>query len=82
MRRLALRAGAVVALYGGLYLLWRYQPVPRHLEVSAAQLCRQDYSRVWRRADTAEIDRRIWQLSGRWWRRVPSCGELRRAGKL
>ena len=77
-----LRAGVILLLTGAAYLLWRYQPVPRDLETSAAYLCRQDYARARAPADTLAIDARIWELSRRPWARVPSCGELRMAGKL
>ena len=50
---------------------------------SAATLCRDEYARVRTAQDSSKVDELIpVGLSNRDWRRIPSCGELRRANQL
>jgi hypothetical protein len=49
---------------------------------SAASFCRRDYSAARTAADTAAVDDRVWQINYRTWRRLPSCGELRRSDQI
>jgi hypothetical protein len=69
--------GILVVLYFG----WRLVPPDPVSVRSAASICRRDYAAARTAADTAVIDDRGWRINYRSWRPIPSCGELRRAGK-
>jgi hypothetical protein len=65
-----------------LYFGWRLVPPDPVSVRSAASICRRDYAGARTAADTTVIDDRVWEINYRSWRRIPSCGELRRTGKV
>lgn len=77
-RRRLVAVGTVAAA-----LWWyRYQPLTKAEVASAAARCLQGYELAATAADTAQMDARTWMASRRKGRKLPSCGELRRRGKL
>jgi hypothetical protein len=62
--------------------LRRYWPTEPLIERSAASACRRDYPDARSASDTAAVDERVWVIDRTRWRRIPACGELRRAHKL
>jgi hypothetical protein len=84
MIKTASRVLAVIILATGLvwYGYQTFMPPDAVTIRSAASFCRRDYASARTAGDTASIDDRVWQVDFHTWRRLPRCGELRRAGRL
>ena len=68
---------AVLAIRVGLWLRPPTATTMRELTTA----CRRDYVAARSAHDSLAVDERVWQLD-QGWRRIPSCGELRRHGSL
>lgn len=68
----------VLAIVATLKVL-RHRPPTATTIRSVASACRRDYAAARTAGDSAVIDDRVWVLD-HGWRRIPSCGELRRSG--
>lgn len=79
LRRLALVAGLAI-LAGAPFAARRIPPTAATMR-SVASACRRDYAAARTPGDSSVVDARVWVME-HGWRRIPACGELRRAGTL
>jgi hypothetical protein len=72
----------MIVLFVGASFLWdRYRPTSPQIEANEAWFCRVWYENHPTARDTAFADSGYWVVY-HGWRRTPTCGELRREGKL
>ena len=81
--RKTIRVAIIAVLFVVAQYLWaHYRPTSPSIERSEASFCRMYYTRsAHTAADSARVEDGYWVVSNGW-RRIPTCGELRRAGKL